>query len=589
MGKEKHNFKALLIIWLIISAILLFSARDNIITRAGWDPDDQLRLVQLRDFLGGQSWFDTNQYRLNPPHGAPMHWSRLIELPLALVILITRPFFGQDIAEMISCALVPLITLGLLAYILGRIATRLGNAEAGVVAIFLTLTSTTLLPQMEPMRIDHHGWQIVLAAVSLWTMFWRDKKRGGIVLGIALATWMHISLEGLPAAAAFFVLLGWRWIIEKAHGQRLIWTISSFALASILLFVGTQAHPLSALPYCDTISPPYLVAILLAAAIMIPAIAAMPDGRLWRLAAASLAGGAAISAILWIAPQCAHGAFGNLDPLVRTYWYDHINEGLPVWHQNIKDALIWLAPALCGIPALLAVNAKAIGSKATQDLRITGYFLIYAILISLLVFRTVAVAAAFAIPLVAVWIVALFHSYRRSDKPAHRIALVALMLFLLVPGALVAQTVSVFEGVFSTPKNAVDIASDAATEKCESVRSVAKLAELPRGNFVAPFDIGPTILLTTTHKVLASSHHRNAQGMHDHIEIFRSAPDAAHAFIKAHAINYIAACPSEAEMEFYTENSPTGLWSLLKQGKAPPWLEPIPDMGKGMKIWRVLG
>ena len=204
MEKATHNVKPLLILWLIISAILIFSARDVIINRSGWDPDDQLRLVQLRDFLGGQSWFDTNQYRLNPPYGAPMHWSRLIELPLALVVLITRPFFGQAIAEMIAGTLVPLITLGLLAYILGRIATRLGDAKAGVIAIFLTLTSTALLPQMQPMRIDHHGWQILLAAVALWTMFGADKKRSGVVLGLALATWMHISLEGLPAAAAFF-------------------------------------------------------------------------------------------------------------------------------------------------------------------------------------------------------------------------------------------------------------------------------------------------------------------------------------------------------------------------------------------------
>jgi len=39
--------------------------------------DDAMRLVQVRDWIGGQGWFDLFQYRLDPP-GTSMHlrWSR---------------------------------------------------------------------------------------------------------------------------------------------------------------------------------------------------------------------------------------------------------------------------------------------------------------------------------------------------------------------------------------------------------------------------------------------------------------------------------------------------------------------------------
>jgi hypothetical protein len=588
MEHEKPSLKPVLILWFFICVFLVFGARDIIATRAGWDPDDQLRLVQLRDFLAGQSWFDSTQYRLNPPDGGPMHWSRLIELPLALIVLMAKPLFGQAAAEMIAGTAVPLIGLGLVAYMLSRIATRLGNAEAGAIAIILTLFSTPLLPQFQPMRIDHHGWQTVLAVLALWTMFWSDKKRGGIILGLALATWMHISLEGLPAAAAFFLLLGWRWVIEKEHGQRLIWTISSFALASILLFLGTQSNWLNAAPFCDTMSPPYLAAIILAAGVMLPAIAATPDNRRWRLVASLGAGAAAVAAILLIAPQCSRGAFGNLDPLVREYWYVNINEGQPIWHQYAKDALIMIAAPLCGIPALIALQAKAIGGKANKDLRVAGYFLIYAILVSFLVFRTVTVAAAFAIPLVAVWINSLFQSYRRSQVPRTRILLVACMLFLIVPGALIAEGYNGIEGIFSKPEKASVISERIADEKCQSVPSVTALSKLPRASFLVPFDMGPSILLTTQHSVLASSHHRNEKAMHDHIEIWRSLPDKSFGFIKAHGIQYIAACPSEGELKYYAEKHPKGLWALLVKGTPPVWAKPMPDMGKGIKVWRIL-
>ena len=46
--------------------------------------DDAMRLVEVRDLLAGQGWFDLTQYRLSPPGGVAMHWSRLVDVPLAV-------------------------------------------------------------------------------------------------------------------------------------------------------------------------------------------------------------------------------------------------------------------------------------------------------------------------------------------------------------------------------------------------------------------------------------------------------------------------------------------------------------------------
>ena len=50
---------------LILAGLNLPGARDYV----GVDNDDVMRLVQVRDFLGGQSWFDLMQYRLGLPGG----------------------------------------------------------------------------------------------------------------------------------------------------------------------------------------------------------------------------------------------------------------------------------------------------------------------------------------------------------------------------------------------------------------------------------------------------------------------------------------------------------------------------------------
>jgi hypothetical protein len=579
MTTERLPLRIWLLLWIAISAVLIVTGWNNIITRSGWDPDDQLRMVQLRDFLNGQSWFDITQYRMNAPGGAPMHWSRFTELPLALIIILLTPILGQAGAEMAAGTIVPLAGLGLVALLLGQISVRLAGRNAGIVAVILTLLSPAILMQFRPMRIDHHGWQILMACLAMATIFWPNRQRAGIVLGLALAIWLHISLEGAPMTAAFFLLLGWRWIFEKAQGRRLFWTIISFVVSSIVLFLATQRSGIFAATYCDTISPPHIFAITIAAIIMLPCIAKAPQDWRVRLGAAGIAGIAAGIILLWIAPQCGAGAFATLDPLVREYWYAHINEGLPVWHQGYKSAAGLLAAPLCGLLALVVLWKPADGERKI-NLRIAAFFLVYAFVLALLVFRTVSVTSAYAIPIVAALIAELFVRYRASRVALRRVGMVALMLALFVPGALVGK-------IASSIKPEVKKAATEAPKSCEAAESIAALMQIKKARFAAPFDMGPMILLTTPHQVLASSHHRNEKAMHDHIEIFRSAPNTSRTFVTKNGITHIAACADEAEMTGYVKTDPKGLWANLSKGQTPDWLEKMPDAGNGILVWRV--
>ncbi len=65
--------------------VLLLLNLPNATDYVGADNDDVMRLIEVRDLLGGQGWFDLMQYRLGLGDGTLMHWSRLIDLPLAKV------------------------------------------------------------------------------------------------------------------------------------------------------------------------------------------------------------------------------------------------------------------------------------------------------------------------------------------------------------------------------------------------------------------------------------------------------------------------------------------------------------------------
>jgi hypothetical protein len=73
---DRFPFGPAILIGIAVSLFLIWSGWAQISTRSGWDPDDQLRLVQLRDFLNGQSWFDTTQYRMNA--SATVHADALV-------------------------------------------------------------------------------------------------------------------------------------------------------------------------------------------------------------------------------------------------------------------------------------------------------------------------------------------------------------------------------------------------------------------------------------------------------------------------------------------------------------------------------
>ena len=581
MERSRGNLP-LLLIWLAVSALLMLVTRGQIMTGIGWDPDDQLRMVQLRDWLGGQSWFDTTQYRIGEPDSQPMHWPRWIELPLALLFLLLKPVLGAANAETAAMVLVPLVTLGMAMWLLVKITEPLFDRRIALLAATLAATAVPIVAQIRPMRVDHHGWQIVLALAALWTMYWPEKRKGGIALGAALALWLSISLEGLPLSAAFVVLLVWRWVFQVEEGVRLFWTLLSFLVASFLFYFATQGGFDAAINYCDAISPAHLLAGAVGAAVILPSIQWLPANRLMRVGSLAVAGGVALVVLHGFAPQCMGGAFNTMDPLVREYWLVNVLEGMPIWYQKGTTMVTLLGGSvLVGLISLLYILRTRPNGIDRGRLFVLAYAFLWALLLSLFVQRAAAVAAAFGLPFMAWAVHQAFVRARALKRLLSRIFATAAGVFLVMPGPLaVALFNAVSEGEEPVAKTPEALA-------CNSNDSLARLNSLPRSNILAPFDFGPRILLLTPHSVLATSHHRNDRAMADQIRIFTSAPAVARDLLEAHNIRFIVTCDDETELALYAKKQPEGLWSQLAEGRKPEWLQPVHIRDTGLQIWRI--
>jgi hypothetical protein len=149
-----------LTVWALIEMLMLSIWWRSIPGMQVRDTDDALRLVQVRDLLAGQGWFDLHQYRIMAPEGVLMHWSRLVDLPLAATIVALRPLLGTH-AEIADGDRSGADRAGH-AGPGDDAANRLFGRDTAVTAGIIVGLSGIVLHQMQPLRIDHHGWQIVL-------------------------------------------------------------------------------------------------------------------------------------------------------------------------------------------------------------------------------------------------------------------------------------------------------------------------------------------------------------------------------------------------------------------------------------------
>ena len=163
---RQPNFAALVaLVWLLVALALLLQYWPQT-AETLLDTDDAMRLAQLRDWLGGQGWFDLHQARMQPPEGYDTHWSRLIDAGLAGLLLLFGLFTDGASAERLMRAWWPLLWLLPTIAGMAAIAWRIAGREAATVALLLALVGVPAYQQFTPGRIDHHNVQIALTMLD---------------------------------------------------------------------------------------------------------------------------------------------------------------------------------------------------------------------------------------------------------------------------------------------------------------------------------------------------------------------------------------------------------------------------------------
>lgn len=572
-----HAGLLLLLAWLACAGAMLWLFHGAFAALAFRDPDDAMRLQQVRDWIGGQGFFDISQHRVNPPAGGPMHWSRIVDMPVAALILLLRPLLGEGLAEIAACIAVPLLLLGGLCAALFFAVRRLGGAKTGLVAVLLLLITPSILVQFTPLRIDHHGWQIWLAAIALCGAFDPRPARGGSVAGLAIAVWLQISSEGLPYAALFGGLFAWRYLAARDHGPRFIAYAAVLGGAALALLIATRGGHAAFERQCDALSAAY-VWPLVGFAIATPLAAALLGSAtvMRRLAVVAAGGGCALLIFLATGGPCLTGdPFRALGQLAYRHWYLQVMEGRPLWEQERAMAGILLLPVLAGLAGTLAAAKR--NAERRGDWLALALLLVGATLVAVMVMRAMGVAHLLALPGIARLMI---HGFAAAQASRHALTRVAgsVALVIATPVGLSAIWIALVAPAEKPAKAGTD---------CRAAATLAPLRALPPGTLFAPLDMGPDILVQTRHSVIGTAHHRNAAGITAVLEGFMAPPDQAWAVIRRTNADYVVTCAGLAEVTLYGKERPAGLSAMLASGRTPPWLAPLPAKGP-LHIYRVV-
>lgn len=546
------------------------------------DVDDALRMVEVRDLLAGQGWFDLHQYRIAPPEGTLMHWSRLVDAPLAAMIWLLMLVMPQATAEFAVAAAMPLLVLGATMLAIGRLAVAMFGVRVAVLA-GLAFALVPMVPaQFQPLRIDHHAWQVLSVAIATWAVFRPHAVRGGLIAGAAMAAGLMISLETIVMAAGFALVLGLRWLVDPRQRIWLVRYLQALAGGLFVLFAATRGVADLA-PHCDAIAPAHLgffAVVAAGASLLAVRVRLHPLALIGGLAASGLAG---LALVGWAAPQCLASPFAGLDPLVREHWYRHVAEGLPLWQQPLAEAL----PALlqCLFALGVAGYAAIKGAATTRGWwREYALLLAIAIMAGLATYRSIAFAGMLATIPLGWFAAAMAVRWQATPRLAPKLGAAAALYAAFLPAALTGLLLP------RAAAGADGSAASLAFSACDLHRSATVIDQLPTGTLFAPLDMGGHLLLDTRHSVVASSHHRAADGMRRVIAGFIAPPDAARREVLASGADYLAVCADSGEVAVYRAAGGEGsLAALLARGEAPAWLEPAGlDTPSALKVWRVV-
>jgi hypothetical protein len=583
--------RPLLIWWICLGAIALIlanAARTWPQTAAlliASDNDDLMRLVEVRDWLGGQSWLDMHQYRILPREGILMHWSRYVDAGIAAILVPVSWLLPMPQAELVTVVVWPSLLATLMVLLIGFCTNRLFGPLAALGALVVFLTWSKLRGEFTPPRIDHHSIQMLCATATVFlaVLPGRERLRGALA-GFATALSLAVGLEMLPVLAIIPAWMALRHAFDRpGSGDWLLGFGVALALAAPALMAGQTPSTAWGTMYCDVLAPPVMAlgATGIAATLIPVVLGGFLRGPLVRLLTIGM-----ISAVgLWLAAPiltpCLGGPYADVPPEARTLIESRMIEALSAVElfQVRPDILVrTLLPAVVILG--LALIATAAHWSRLQTAQRSAVVLPHLVALAGLAVALMQVrAATLMVPALPILSGLLVHTFLQIPRSS-TLRLPAVLLLALATPTVVEEAASRMTGravsVTALPAE-VAIGAPRMSGTCRSTQAMAELADLPPSVLFSNLNLGTTILAYTPHSVVSAPYHRSPDAFWNGIAGLESEANLRRALVTSKA-DYVVLCAGEAPKPFARQ---------LMTGDLPDWLTNVTGSRHELLLYRV--
>jgi len=539
--------------------------------------DDMMRLQQVRDLLSGQDWFNVDQSRMLTPEGGEMHWSRLPDLFMAAVILISQPIIGPSTAEALAAGLWPLLLLVSVLALLSMVMSRLGVNIAGQLIAFFFFSGSAAIYNFWPGRIDHHGFVVVLVLGGLAALLSKTQSaRSGVILALCISAALSIAMEALPYVVGLIAIAGLFWIVRgHLEGVRLA-ALGAALMAFSTLFLIFDAPGIGPRRMvCDAYGWSHWAALLSGGGLL--ALLGVFGGWFdtWQKRFLAGAAAAALTLAIFIAvnPACFGDPYAAVPDSVRVSWLNGVDEAksLPILMATEMDRVIWVFGFL--LVSSLAMIWMIVQASPQQRLARIGAGLLLALAIVATVWqvRGQTFSHLFAV-IGAGWLVGVLFSKWRTKGGAGPLAMFAVFALLLTP----TSWRSLGSSLYSVPVEGSD--AETLSMDCVQPANFEDMATRPLMRVHTPIDLGIPLMTRTPHSVFVGPYHRNVLGIERANMVLIGPQDEAHQRLLDMGATHLAYCARLGETEKYAQIWPNSFAAQMNRGEIPDWLEPADEL-----------
>lgn len=565
------------------------------------DSDGYARLIRVERLLETGAWFDSSLPRANWPEGGALHWSRLFDMLLIALALPIMPALGVKAALYWSGAVIsPILHLFSAAAVVWAARPLIGRFGA-LIAGALTAVQFGVLGYATLGHADHHMLFGLIAVLAIGFTIHSlcatgPTGRHAAWAGVALAAGFWLGAEMQITAALCLTVLGLKWAFEDGPDPALNLSLGLLAGIAVALAV-ERGSGFFDVGY-DRLSIVHLTLAALLAVFwwaVVRLAGRGPKGVPGRLCLA-IAGASAVLAVMWLLyPKVFVNPLMDFDPVILKI-FEGVAEYGPI--EDIPHFLLYAGVSLIAGPWVLWRLKTESGDKRWAWLLLAVSSLVYLVFAlnwirwSLYVGLFLAIAVADLI----------IHADAVIDRwflfPRRMLVKVPVVVLLAV-GPLAAGTALVYaQGAEDREINEAEAASGEGDPRLCPVQAMAGYLEAPPWTdrpraILASVNFGAELLYRTRHRVTATLHHPNAQGILDSVRILGGIDDGKILkLLRERQVDLILICEHSAHDGYFLMGGGDRiLYKRLERGEFPDWIVEVglpQDLRQRFRLFEVV-